>query len=69
MTFPGMPTVSDGFTSTYYILSTGADWTMRPNLFNQMSFGVQSNFEEFRPGNTLAIYDPQGGRRVQWPWV
>ena len=25
----------------------------RPNLFNQMSFGAQSNFEEFRPGNTL----------------
>jgi len=67
MTFPGMPAVNDGFTSTYYILSTGADWTLRPNLFNQMSFGVQSNFEEFRPGNTLAIYDPQGGRRVQWP--
>ncbi len=67
MTFPGMPAVSGGFTSTYYILSTGADWTLRPNLFNQMSFGVQSNFEEFNPGNTLAIYEPQGGRRVQWP--
>ena len=65
--FPTLPEVSDGFTSTYYILSTGADWSLSQNLFNQTSFGVQSNFEEFRPGNTLAIYDPQGGRRVPFP--
>jgi hypothetical protein len=65
--FPGLPEVSEGFTSTYYILSTGADWSLSQNLFNQMSFGVQSNYEEFRPGNTLAIYDPQGGRRIPFP--
>ena len=51
--YPGLPQVNGGFTSTYYILSTGADWTLGPNLFYQMSFGVQSNFEEFNPGNTL----------------
>ena len=65
--YPGLPNVSNGFTSTYYILSTGADWTVRQNLFNQMSFGIQSNFEEFRPGNTLAIYEPQGLRRINLP--
>ena len=65
--YPGQPKVSEGFTSTYYIISTGADWTVTQNLFNQTSFGVQSNFEEFRPGNTLAIYEAQGGRRVQFP--
>ena len=65
--YPGQPSINDGFTSTYYILSTGADWTLRPNLFYQMSFGAQSNFEEFRPGNTLDIYSPQGGRRVDLP--
>jgi len=65
--FPGQPAISDGFTSTYYILSTGADWTLRPNLFHQMSFGAQSNFEEFRPGNTLAIYDGQRGYRITFP--
>ena len=57
--YPGLPDVSEGFTSTYYILSTGADWTLRNNVFNQISFGGQSNYEEFRPGNTLSIYDPQ----------
>lgn len=65
--YPGLPSVSNGFTSTYYILSTGADWTLRSNLFNQISFGAQSNFEEFRPGNTLAIYEPQGLRRINLP--
>jgi Carboxypeptidase regulatory-like domain len=65
--YPGLPSINDGFTSTYYILSTGADWTIRSNLFNQVSFGGQSNFEEFRPGNTLSIYDSQGGRRVVLP--
>jgi Carboxypeptidase regulatory-like domain len=57
--FPGLPSVSEGFTSTYYILSGGADWAIRNNLFNQISVGGQSNFEEFRPGNELSIYDPQ----------
>jgi hypothetical protein len=63
----GLPQVNGGFTSTYYILSTGADWSIRPDLFYQMSFGGQSNFEEFNPGNTLAIYEPQGGYRINLP--
>jgi len=65
--YPGLPQLNGGFTSTYYILSTGADWNLRPDLFYQMSFGGQSNYEEFNPGNTLALYDPQGGRRIAFP--
>ena len=52
---------------TYYIVGTGADWTISPQLFNQLTVGYQSNFEEFNPGNTLAIYEPQGDRRVNLP--
>ena len=59
--------INAGFTSTYYILSTGADWTLRPNLFYQVSFGGQSNYEEFNPGNTLAVYDAPGGYIVNLP--
>ncbi|MGH9162778.1 MAG: carboxypeptidase regulatory-like domain-containing protein, partial [Vicinamibacteraceae bacterium] len=62
--FPGLEFVNGGFTSNYYILSTGADWTLSPNLFNQFSFGFQSNAEEFNPGNTPAVY---GERRVPFP--
>ncbi len=65
--YPGLEAVNAGFTSTYYILSTGADWTLRPNLFYQVSFGGQSNYEEFNPGNTLAVYDAPGGYIVNLP--
>src|SRR5262249_6499110 len=67
--YPGQPNINDGFKSNYYILSTGADWTLKSNMFNQAAFGFQSNYEEFRPGNTLAIYEPQGNRRVVFPSV
>ena len=63
--FPTLQDVNGGFASNYYILSTGADWTPRNNLFNQFSFGFQSNHEEFNPGNTLDLYG--GFRRVPFP--
>ena len=63
--FPGLDFVNGGFKSTYFILSTGADWTVRPTVFNQISFGVQSNHEEFNPGNGLDVYS--GARRVAFP--
>lgn len=62
--FPGLDFINAGFKSTYYIVSTGADWTLGPSLFNQVSFGVQSNKEEFNPGNSVALY-PE--RRVPFP--
>jgi Carboxypeptidase regulatory-like domain len=66
-TYPGFPKYQNGFASTYYILSTGADWTLKPNLFYQVSFGGQSNYEIFRPGNTLDIYSGSGGIRIDLP--
>ena len=65
--YPGLERWNAGFTSTYYIFGGGADWTISPSLFNTLSAGYQSNFEEFNPGNTLAIYEPQGMRRVTLP--
>jgi hypothetical protein len=65
--YPGLPQINDGFTSTYYILSTGADWTISPNLFMGVTFGAQSNYEAFRPGNTLDIYAGQPGYRIDLP--
>jgi Carboxypeptidase regulatory-like domain len=64
--FPGMPFIG-GFESNYYILSTGFDWTPRPNLVNQFSAGGQSNWELFNKTNTLAMYEPMGGRRIPLP--
>jgi hypothetical protein len=65
--FPGLEQINAGFTSTYYIVSTGADWTVRSNLFNQTTFGVQSNYEEFNPGNSLSLYNTVGGNVVNLP--
>ncbi len=65
--YPGLERWNAGFTSTYYIFGGGADWTISPTLFNTISAGYQSNFEEFNPGNSLAIYEPQGDRRVTLP--
>lgn len=62
--FPGLDFINAGFTSTYYILSSGADWTIRSTLLNQLSVGLQSNKEEFNPGNGLDLY-PE--RRVPFP--
>ena len=65
--YPGLERWNAGFTSTYYIFGGGADWTINPNLFNTFTAGYQSNFEEFNPGNSLAVYEPQGNRRVTLP--
>ncbi len=64
--FPGLERLG-GFTSTYYILSVGADWTLRPNLLNQFSFGGQSNYELFNKTNSFAQYAPAGNRRITLP--
>jgi Carboxypeptidase regulatory-like domain len=61
--YPGMDFIG-GFTSNYYILSTGVDWTPRPNLFNQFTLGGQSNWELFNKTNTNALYEPAGMRRI-----
>lgn len=65
--YPGLDRWNAGFTSTYYIFGGGADWTISPHLFNTVAAGYQSNFEEFNPGNSLAVYEPQGNRRVTLP--
>jgi len=66
--FPGLERVNGGFASNYYIISTGADWTINGNLFNQTVFGVQSNYEEFNPGRTLDnSYNRVGENVVNFP--
>jgi hypothetical protein len=68
--FPGLDPINGGFKSTYYIWSGGVDWTPRPNLFNTVTGGVQSNFEEFNPGNRVSpsqLYNGPFGFQVTLP--
>ncbi len=52
--FPGLERVNGGFTSNYYIISTGADWTItqQPVQPDRRS-ACRATIEEFNPGNTL----------------
>ncbi len=61
--FPGLERLG-GFDSNYYILSTGADWTIRQNLFSQISVGWQNSRELYDKTNTLDRYEAAGMRRV-----
>jgi hypothetical protein len=65
--FPGLDFINSGYRATFYILSTGADWTISPNLVSQLSFGMQSNHEVFNPLNTTDIYSASGMRRIPFP--
>jgi hypothetical protein len=51
--YPGLTPILNGFRSNYYIVSGGFDWTARSNLFNSVSAGIQSNYEEFFPQNQV----------------
>jgi hypothetical protein len=62
--FPGMDRIG-GFTSTYYILSGGADWMPRQNLVNQLSVGMQQNPELYNKTNRFEQYESAGNRRIQ----
>ncbi len=68
-TYPDFPRYDNGFTSTYYIASGGADWTISPNLFMGLSFGGQSNFEEFFPGNTMEALYGGPNSRINLPLI
>jgi len=65
--FPSLDSINSGYRATFYIVSTGADWTLSPTLVSQLSFGVQSNHEEFQPLNSTDIYAASGARRIPFP--
>jgi hypothetical protein len=44
------------FKSTYYVASSGITYTIRPTLFNEFRFGVQSNVEQFNVGENPFQY-------------
>src|SRR5262249_48041331 len=44
------------FKSTYYVASAGVNYTIRPTMFNEFRFGVQSNVEQFNVGENPFEY-------------
>ena len=45
--YPGLSVLGGAYKITTYTATNGVDWTIRPNLVNQFTFGVQSNGEYF----------------------
>ena len=62
LSYPGLP-ADHGFKSTYYMYSTGLDWTITSKTTNEFRIGRQSNIEAYRLG--AAPFDNQ--RRLLWP--
>jgi hypothetical protein len=67
--YPGDPVLNNGFKSTYYIASNGLDWTVSPQLINKFLFGIQSNVEEFNPGNNSNVFQSQGNLEIEAPYL
>jgi hypothetical protein len=63
--YPGDPVLNNGFKSTYYVLSTGVDWTINPHMINQASFGIEGDTEEFNPGNKDSTFQGQGNLEIE----
>jgi len=67
--YPGDQTKANGFKSTYYVESTGVDWTISPNLINQTNVGIQSDVELFNPGNGFNEFQGQGNYVINTPYL
>lgn len=67
--YPGDSYLGNGFKSTYYVASNAIDWAITPHIFNQASFGVQSNVEEFNPGDSISAWQSQGNLVINTPYL
>ena len=60
---PRAAAMNDGFTSTYYILSTGADWTLQPEPLLSDELRRAEQLRRVRPGqHARHLRSPQGGQ-------
>ncbi len=67
--YPGDPYKANGFKSTYYVESTGVDWTISPRLINQTNFGIEGDSELFNPGNSFNPFGSQNNFVINTPYL
>ncbi len=74
-TYPGNPydfTGAGGInhsTATPYIATNTVDWTIKQNLINSASFGIQGTNENFFPGADPHRFADQGNRIINTPLI
>ncbi len=56
---------------TTYVATNSVDWTIRPNLLNNVSFGIQSNGEYFYQGADPHQYSAYNNKIINFPsnWI
>ena len=66
--YPGSPyTWTNGYKITTYVATNSLDWTIRPNILNTFTFGVQSNGEFFYAGADPHQWAPYGNKVLIMP--
>ncbi len=68
--YPGNPyDFVGGNTTTAYVATNSVDWTIKPNMINNATFGVQSNGEYFVKGADPRQYSVYGNRILNIPLI
>jgi hypothetical protein len=66
--YPGSPyDWTNGYKITTYVATNTLDWTIRPNMLNTFTFGVQSNGEYFYQGADPHQWAPYGNKVLIMP--
>src|SRR5215813_5566178 len=74
-TYPGSPYDFAGAggsshsTATPYVATNTVDWTIKPNLINSASFGIEGTNENFFPGANPHRFEDQGNRIINPPTI
>ncbi len=62
--YPGQSILDLAYKITTYVATNSLDWTIRPTMFNNLTFGVQSNGEYFNRGTAITQWAPYNNQRI-----
>jgi hypothetical protein len=62
--YPGLTQVYGAYWRLSHIISNAADWTIKPNMVNSFTFGIQDNWEVFYQETNIHLWEGQGNRRI-----
>lgn len=66
--YPGSEyTFPNAYKITAYVATNAVDWTIKPNMTNNASFGIQGNAEYFYEGADPSVYSIYGNRVINFP--
>jgi len=66
--YPGQSILDLAYKITTYVATNSLDWTITPTMFNNFTFGIQSNGEYFNQGTTITQWGPYNNQRINLGW-